>query len=121
MYADVKLIINEPELRRSYNLLQSLEVLEQFIQAGTLCCLFHISWTAVNEMCFLWLFQDLDLNTTGFMQLYAWYSWPNVVFCFFGGFLIDRVFGIRYKFCMLFVTGFFLSSLRRKNSEGPVC
>lgn len=30
------------------------------------------------------------------MQLYAWYSWPNVVLCFFGGFLIDRVFGIRY-------------------------
>lgn len=46
-------------------------------------------------MCFLWLFQDLDLNTAGFMQLYAWYSWPNVVLCFFGGFLIDRVFGIR--------------------------
>uniref|UniRef100_A0A671U2A6 Lysosomal dipeptide transporter MFSD1 n=1 Tax=Sparus aurata TaxID=8175 RepID=A0A671U2A6_SPAAU len=39
--------------------------------------------------------QDLDLNTAKFMQLYAWYSWPNVVLCFFGGFLIDRVFGIR--------------------------
>lgn len=23
------------------------------------------------------------------------YSWPNVILCFFGGFLIDRVFGIR--------------------------
>ncbi|KAM8852933.1 lysosomal dipeptide transporter MFSD1 isoform 1-T1 [Synchiropus picturatus] len=39
--------------------------------------------------------QDLDLNTAKFMQLYAWYSWPNVILCFFGGFLIDRVFGIR--------------------------
>ncbi|XP_042371146.1 major facilitator superfamily domain-containing protein 1-like, partial [Plectropomus leopardus] len=39
--------------------------------------------------------QDLSLNTAKFMQLYAWYSWPNVVLCFFGGFLIDRVFGIR--------------------------
>ncbi|XP_049432255.1 major facilitator superfamily domain-containing protein 1 isoform X3 [Epinephelus fuscoguttatus] len=39
--------------------------------------------------------QDLNLNTAKFMQLYAWYSWPNVVLCFFGGFLIDRVFGIR--------------------------
>ncbi|XP_076824533.1 lysosomal dipeptide transporter MFSD1-like [Clavelina lepadiformis] len=29
------------------------------------------------------------------MQLYAWYSWPNVVLCFFGGFLLDRVFGVR--------------------------
>uniref|UniRef100_A0A7N8XTM7 Lysosomal dipeptide transporter MFSD1 n=1 Tax=Mastacembelus armatus TaxID=205130 RepID=A0A7N8XTM7_9TELE len=41
------------------------------------------------------LLQDLNLNTARFMQLYAWYSWPNVVLCFFGGFLIDRVFGIR--------------------------
>ncbi|KAI3354217.1 hypothetical protein L3Q82_018751 [Scortum barcoo] len=39
--------------------------------------------------------QDLSLNTAKFMQLYAWYSWPNVVLCFFGGFLLDRVFGIR--------------------------
>ncbi|XP_051934630.1 major facilitator superfamily domain-containing protein 1 isoform X2 [Hippocampus zosterae] len=39
--------------------------------------------------------QDLNLNTAKFMQLYAWYSWPNVILCFFGGFLIDRVFGIR--------------------------
>lgn len=31
------------------------------------------------------------------MQLYAWYSWPNVVLCFLGGFMLDRVFGIRYK------------------------
>uniref|UniRef100_A0A4W6C0E9 Lysosomal dipeptide transporter MFSD1 n=1 Tax=Lates calcarifer TaxID=8187 RepID=A0A4W6C0E9_LATCA len=39
--------------------------------------------------------QDLNLNTAKFMQLYAWYSWPNVILCFFGGFLLDRVFGIR--------------------------
>ncbi|XP_037534144.1 major facilitator superfamily domain-containing protein 1 [Nematolebias whitei] len=39
--------------------------------------------------------QDLNLNTETFMQLYAWYSWPNVVLCFLGGFLLDRVFGIR--------------------------
>ncbi|KAM9853068.1 lysosomal dipeptide transporter MFSD1 isoform 2-T2 [Aulostomus maculatus] len=39
--------------------------------------------------------QDMNLNTAKFMELYAWYSWPNVVLCFFGGFLIDRVFGIR--------------------------
>ncbi|XP_049582226.1 lysosomal dipeptide transporter MFSD1 isoform X1 [Syngnathus scovelli] len=38
---------------------------------------------------------DLNLNTAKFMQLYAWYSWPNVILCFLGGFLIDRVFGIR--------------------------
>uniref|UniRef100_A0A8C1LZM3 Lysosomal dipeptide transporter MFSD1 n=1 Tax=Cyprinus carpio TaxID=7962 RepID=A0A8C1LZM3_CYPCA len=38
---------------------------------------------------------DMSLNTASFMQLYAWYSWPNVVLCFLGGFLLDRVFGIR--------------------------
>ncbi|XP_040284090.1 major facilitator superfamily domain-containing protein 1 isoform X1 [Bufo bufo] len=38
---------------------------------------------------------DMKVNTANFMQLYAFYSWPNVVLCFFGGFLIDRVFGIR--------------------------
>lgn len=37
----------------------------------------------------------MKVNTARFMALYAWYSWPNVVLCFFGGFLIDRVFGIR--------------------------
>lgn len=41
------------------------------------------------------LHQDMKLNTSMFMQLYAWYSWPNVVLCFLGGFLLDRVFGIR--------------------------
>ncbi|KAJ7995145.1 hypothetical protein DPEC_G00241530 [Dallia pectoralis] len=39
--------------------------------------------------------RDMNLNTSMFMQLYAWYSWPNVVLCFLGGFLLDRVFGIR--------------------------
>ena len=29
------------------------------------------------------------------MNLYAWYSWPNVVLSFVGGFLIDKVFGVR--------------------------
>lgn len=28
------------------------------------------------------------------MNLYAFYSWPNVILSFVGGFLIDRVFGI---------------------------
>uniref|UniRef100_A0A4W3JN39 Lysosomal dipeptide transporter MFSD1 n=1 Tax=Callorhinchus milii TaxID=7868 RepID=A0A4W3JN39_CALMI len=37
----------------------------------------------------------MKVNTVTFMQLYAWYSWPNVILCFFGGFLLDRVFGIR--------------------------
>lgn len=38
---------------------------------------------------------DMRISTAKFASLYSWYSWPNVVLCFFGGFLIDRVFGIR--------------------------
>lgn len=41
------------------------------------------------------IMSDMDVTTSAFSNLYAWYSWPNVVLCFFGGFLIDRVFGIR--------------------------
>ncbi|XP_072033849.1 lysosomal dipeptide transporter MFSD1-like [Amphiura filiformis] len=37
----------------------------------------------------------MDVDTSKFMLLYSLYSWPNVVLCFFGGFLLDRVFGIR--------------------------
>lgn len=37
----------------------------------------------------------MTLTTTEFAALYSIYSWPNVVLCFFGGFLIDRWFGIR--------------------------
>lgn len=41
------------------------------------------------------MIRDLDISESQFMGFYAWYSWPNVVLCFFGGFLIDRVFGVR--------------------------
>ncbi|KAI0214202.1 Major facilitator superfamily domain-containing protein 1 [Lamellibrachia satsuma] len=38
---------------------------------------------------------DLGITTGSYMLLYAWYSWPNVVLCWFGGILIDRVLGLR--------------------------
>ncbi|KAG0711750.1 Major facilitator superfamily domain-containing protein 1 [Chionoecetes opilio] len=40
--------------------------------------------------------EDMNVNTLQFASLYSLYSWPNVVLCFVGGFLIDRVFGIRW-------------------------
>lgn len=48
----------------------------------------------------------MNLSTTQFVMLYSIYSWPNVVLCFIGGFLMDRVFGIRmgtiiYMFILL--------------------
>ena len=40
--------------------------------------------------------RDLHLSTGEFMAFYSVYSWPNVILCFFGGFLIDRVLGVRW-------------------------
>ena len=34
----------------------------------------------------------MGINTAQFANLYAWYSWPNVILCFIGGFLLDRYF-----------------------------
>ncbi|KAK2155682.1 hypothetical protein LSH36_233g01003 [Paralvinella palmiformis] len=39
--------------------------------------------------------EDLNLDPGQYMGFYSWYSWPNVVLCFFGGYLIDKVFGVR--------------------------
>ncbi|XP_005182702.1 major facilitator superfamily domain-containing protein 1 [Musca domestica] len=39
--------------------------------------------------------EELNITSTQFSMIYSIYSWPNVVLCFVGGFLIDRVFGIR--------------------------
>uniref|UniRef100_A0A1L8DE70 Lysosomal dipeptide transporter MFSD1 n=2 Tax=Nyssomyia neivai TaxID=330878 RepID=A0A1L8DE70_9DIPT len=39
---------------------------------------------------------DLGMSTSQFVMLYSIYSWPNVILCFIGGFLLDRVFGIRF-------------------------
>lgn len=37
----------------------------------------------------------MSVGTSQFTSLYALYSWPNVIMCFFGGVLIDKVLGIR--------------------------
>lgn len=40
--------------------------------------------------------RDMNIDNTQFMLFYSLYSWPNVILCFFGGFLLDKVFGIRW-------------------------
>uniref|UniRef100_A0A6G1SPV0 Lysosomal dipeptide transporter MFSD1 n=1 Tax=Aceria tosichella TaxID=561515 RepID=A0A6G1SPV0_9ACAR len=45
----------------------------------------------------------MSIGTSQFTSLYALYSWPNVIMCFFGGLLIDRVLGIRLG-SILFLT-----------------
>ncbi len=39
---------------------------------------------------------DLGMNAVDFMNLYAWYSWPDIIMSFIGGILIDRVLGVRW-------------------------
>ncbi|KXJ15043.1 major facilitator superfamily domain-containing protein 1 [Exaiptasia diaphana] len=39
--------------------------------------------------------RDLQKKTSEYVLLYSLYSYPNVILCFIGGYLIDRVFGIR--------------------------
>ena len=54
------------------------------------------------------MISDLHIDTQQFTNLYAVYSYPNVILCCFGGFLIDRVFGIRLGallFCLLVTIG----------------
>lgn len=41
------------------------------------------------------MLRDLKLSEGQFMLFYSLYSWPNVILCFFGGFLIDRTLGVR--------------------------
>ncbi|XP_068732663.1 lysosomal dipeptide transporter MFSD1-like [Montipora capricornis] len=38
---------------------------------------------------------DMNVKTDQYVLLYSLYSYPNVILCFFGGFLLDRVFGVR--------------------------
>lgn len=64
---------------------------------------------------------DLHLTMTQFMNLYAFYSWPNVFLSLVGGFFIDRVIGIRWGAILfafvifvgqcLFALGAFVSSV----------
>lgn len=37
----------------------------------------------------------MSVGTSQFTSLYALYSWPNTIMCFFGGLLIDKFLGIR--------------------------
>ncbi|KAL3201555.1 hypothetical protein MRX96_012588 [Rhipicephalus microplus] len=50
----------------------------------------------------------MQVKAAEFSSLYSWYSWPNTVLCFAGGFLIDRVFGIRlgaFLFSFIIILG----------------
>ena len=37
----------------------------------------------------------MGITTYQFENLYAWYSWPNVILPIIGGYFVDNVFGMR--------------------------
>ncbi len=37
----------------------------------------------------------MHVDVTEYTLLYSLYAWPNVILAFFGGYLIDRLFGVR--------------------------
>ena len=45
----------------------------------------------------------MGVDTTQYQLLYSVYSWPNIILSVFGGFLIDRLLGIRWG-AILFAT-----------------
>jgi hypothetical protein len=57
-------------------------------------------WTVLLPVTYVLNFasypQDMDVSTADYALLYALYSWPNVVLSCLGGYLIDKVFGIRW-------------------------
>uniref|UniRef100_A0A8B9L946 Lysosomal dipeptide transporter MFSD1 n=1 Tax=Astyanax mexicanus TaxID=7994 RepID=A0A8B9L946_ASTMX len=94
--------------RRMHPLLDPSHLLHRILVLMFMCFLGFGSYFCYDNPAALQkqVIQDMGLNTSSFMQLYAWYSWPNVVLCFLGGFLLDRVFGISpviysYFFCQV--------------------
>ena len=55
--------------------------------------------------------KDMRVTTTQFTVFTSLYSWPNVFLCFFAGYLIDKVLGIRLGgtiFSSLITIGLFI-------------
>ncbi|XP_072111549.1 lysosomal dipeptide transporter MFSD1 isoform X1 [Mobula birostris] len=71
--------------------------LHRFVVLALMCFLGFGSYFCYDNPAALQtqVMNDMHVNTFKFMELYAWYSWPNVILCFLGGFLLDRVFGMR--------------------------
>lgn len=72
--------------------------LHRYIALFFMCCMGFGSYFAYDSPAALQeqITRDMDVSTTSFALLYSLYSWPNVILCFFGGYLIDSVFGIRW-------------------------
>lgn len=87
----------EQEAGFQYSLTHPGGTLHRFIALFFMCFLGFGSYFCYDNPAALQdnFTKDLNITTTKFVLFYSLYSWPNVVLCFIGGFLIDRVFGIR--------------------------
>ncbi|EGD80621.1 major facilitator superfamily transporter domain-containing protein 1 [Salpingoeca rosetta] len=67
--------------------------------------------------------EDLNINTSQFMLTYSLYSWPNVFLCFVGGFLMDKVLGLRWGailFAALVTVGQCVSAVGAQTGSYPL-
>jgi len=68
---------------------------------------------------------DLEINTVQFSQFYSLFAWPNIILCMVGGFLMDRVLGIRWGsviFCAIATTGqVIIARLQQRNCFLKLC
>lgn len=77
-----------------YSIFASLE----YCLLACLLIIFHSNNFSASYFCYdnpgalqNYFMKDMDMSTTQFVWLYSIYSWPNVVLCFIGGFLMDRL------------------------------
>ena len=65
------------------------------------CCILHsVSYLSYVSLLYVYVihidyYQVMGVSVTQYALLYSLYSWPNVILSVFGGYLIDRVFGVR--------------------------
>ena len=53
----------------------------------------------------------MGVTTYQFENLYAWYSWPNVMLPIIGGYFVDNVFGMRLA-AIIFAAFILLGNIR---------
>ncbi|VDP94279.1 unnamed protein product [Echinostoma caproni] len=95
-YVDDENELNEPRGCGNSLACDPLRWLHRYLMLFFICFLSFGSYFCYDNPAALQdvMIRDLDLTETQFMNMYAFYSWPNVILSFVGGFLIDRVFGI---------------------------
>lgn len=80
------------------------------IIANRLSNIFRASLSLASYFCYdnpgalqNYFMKDMDMSTTQFVWLYSIYSWPNVVLCFIGGFLMDRLVPFFFFQCFVLI------------------